>query len=87
MSHILLMLLVIGVSIFEKSILWGRLGGSVRRPTSAQVMISQFMSLSPVLGSVLTAQSLDPASDSVSISLPFPLPHMLCLCLSHKYEK
>ena len=31
---------------------------SVKRPTSAQVMISQFMGSSP--GSVLTAQSLEP---------------------------
>ena len=38
-------------------------------PTSAQVMISQFMSSSPTPGSVLTAQSLDPALDSVSPSL------------------
>ena len=32
-------------------------------------MISQFVGSSPVSGSVLTAQSLDPASDSVSPSL------------------
>ena len=42
---------------------------SVGRPASAQVMISQFVGLSPALGSVLTAQSLEPASDSVSPSL------------------
>ena len=41
----------------------------VECPTSAQVMISQLMSLSPISGSVLTAQSLEPASDSVSPSL------------------
>ena len=40
---------------------------SVKRPTSAQVMISWFTSLSPMLGSLLTAQSLEPASDSVSL--------------------
>ena len=46
---------------------------SVKRPTSAQVTISQFVSSSPASGSVLTAQSLEPASDSVSLSLcPFP---------------
>ena len=39
---------------------------SVKCPTSAQVMISQFVSSSPESGSVLTAQSLEPASDSVS---------------------
>ena len=41
----------------------------VKRPTLAQVMISQSVSLSPASGSVLTAQSLEPASDSVSLSL------------------
>ena len=42
---------------------------SVERLTSAQVMISQFVGLSPALGSALTAQSLEPALDSVSPSL------------------
>ena len=37
---------------------------SVKCPTSAQVMISPFMSSSPMMGSVLTAQSPEPASDS-----------------------
>ena len=37
--------------------------------TSAQVMISWYLSLSPALGSVLTARSLEPALDSVSLSL------------------
>ena len=37
--------------------------------TSVQVMISQLMSSSPTSGFVLTAQSLEPASDSVSPSL------------------
>ena len=36
---------------------------------SAQVMISRSVSLSPTWGSMLTAQSLKPASDSVSPSL------------------
>ena len=45
---------------------------SVERPTSAQVMISQLMGLSLALGSVLTAQSLEPPSDSVSPSLSAP---------------
>ena len=35
-------------------------------------MISQFMGSSPVSGSVLTARSLEPASDSVSPSLSAP---------------
>ena len=41
-------------------------------PTLAQVMISWFMSSSPTLGSVLTAQSLEPALDSVSPFLSNP---------------
>ena len=54
---------------------------SVKHQTLAQVMISQFVGLSPVTGSVLTAQSLEPATDSVS-SLS-ALPQLkLCLCLS-----
>ena len=53
---------------------------SVERLTSAQVMISWFTSSSPALGSVVTAQSLEPASDSVS--LPVSAPPMLMLCLS-----
>ena len=55
---------------------------SVQRPTSAQVMMSQFVSLSPRSGSVLTAQSLEPASDSVSASLSAPPLLLLCLSLS-----
>ena len=47
---------------------------SVGHPTSAQVMISQFVSSSPTLGSVLTAHSLEPALDSVSPSLSLSLP-------------
>ena len=41
---------------------------SVKWLTLAQVVVSQFVSSSPVLGSVLTAQSLEPASDSASPS-------------------
>ena len=47
----------------------------VERPTSAQVTISPFLSLSSDWGSVLTAQSLVPALDSVPPSLSLPLPH------------
>ena len=55
----------------------------VERPTVAQVMISQFTSLSSTSGSVLTAQSLELASDSVSPSLSLPSPtHALSLSLS-----
>ena len=56
---------------------WG--AQSVECLTSAQVMISQSVSLSPASGSVLTAQSLEPASESVSHSLSVPPPIMLCL--------
>ena len=54
----------------------------VKRLTSAQVMISPFVSSSPASGSVLTARSLEPASDSVSPSLSAPPP--LVLFLSQK---
>ena len=56
----------------------------VKHPTSAQVMISRSMSSSPALRSVLTAQSLEPALDSVSPSLSAPPPLILCLSLSQK---
>ena len=58
---------------------------SVKRPTLAQVMISQFMSSSPASGPVLTAQSLEPASDSApSLSATPPLSLSLFLSLSLK---
>ena len=47
---------------------------SVKCLPSAQVIISQFMGLSPTSCSVLTAWSLDSASDSVSPSLSAPPP-------------
>ena len=57
---------------------------SVKRPTLAQVMISWSVSSSPASGSVLTAQSLEPASDSVSFFLcPSPA-HALFLSLSDR---
>ena len=49
----------------EEKMRGGWVAQSVKPPTSAQVMISRFMSSSPASGSVLTAQSLEPASDSV----------------------
>ena len=55
---------------------------SVERPTSAQVMILQFVSSNLASGSVLTARSLELASDSVSPSLSVPPPLALCLSLS-----
>ena len=45
---------------------------SVGRPTLTQVMVSWFVSSSPVSGSMLTAQNLEPASDSVSPPLCAP---------------
>ena len=57
---------------------------SVKLPTSAQVMISRSVSSSPASGSVLTAQSLEPVSDSVSPSLSASPLFMLCLSLSQK---
>ena len=57
---------------------------SVKRPTSAQVMISWSVSSSPMSGSGLMAQSLEPVSDSVSPSLSAPPPFMHCLSLSQK---
>ena len=55
-------------------------------PTLAQVTILPFASLSPMLGSVLTAQSLEPALDSVSPSLPAPLLLVLSLSLSLSFS-
>ena len=57
---------------------------SVKHLTSARVMISQFVPSSPTLSYVLTTQSLEPASDSVSPSLSAPPLLMLCLSLSQK---
>ena len=51
----------------------------VAHPTSAQVTIIQFTGSSPSSGSVLTALSLEPTSDSVSPSLSAP--PLLTLCL------
>ena len=55
---------------------------SVKHPTSAQVIILQFVSSSPTSGSVLTAGSLEPAWDSGSPPLSAPPLLMLCLSLS-----
>ena len=59
----------------------------VAHPTSAQVMISRFVSSSPASGSVLTAQSLELASDSVSLHLlapPLLVSVSLCLSIMNK---
>ena len=66
----------------------GCLGGSVgKRPTSAQVMISHSMSLSPTSGFVLTAQSLETALDSVFSSLSASLPPSFSLSKIKKHFK
>ena len=54
---------------------------SVERLTLGQVMISRFTSSSPASGSLLTAQSLEPASDSASPYLSASLSLLLALCL------
>ena len=60
------------------------LAQSVERQTLAQVMILQFVGSSPVSGSVLTAQRLEPASDSVPPFLSAPPLLALSLSLSQK---
>ena len=62
----------------------GTMAQSVKHPILVQVLISWFMSSSPALGSVLTAQSPEPALDPVSPSLSAPPPLSLCLTLSLK---
>ena len=68
----------------------GDLGGvwvaqSVERLTLAQVIISQFVGLSPASGSVLRFQSLEPASGSVSPPRPPPFaPLLVTVSLSLK---
>ena len=57
---------------------------SVKHPTLAQVMISRLVSSSLALGSVLTAQSLEPASYSVFPSLSVPPPLVLSFSLTRK---
>ena len=55
---------------------------SAKCSTSAQVRISWSLSSSPASGSVLTSQSLEPASDSVSPSLSAPPLRSLARSLS-----
>ena len=63
---------------------------SIKHLTSAQVMISPFVGSGPASGSVLTAWSLQPASDSVSPSLsalpPLALSPSLSLLLPCSYS-
>ena len=53
----------------------------VKRPPSGQVMISQFVGLSPASGSVLTAQSLE-LLWILCLPLSLPLPHSYSVSLS-----
>ena len=55
---------------------------SGKHPATAQVMIAGFVGLSPVLGSLLAAQSLEPMSDSMSLPLSCSLSVSLSLSLS-----
>ena len=67
----------------------GERAGVARSEPLAQVMMSPFVSSSPAAGSVLMAESLEPALDSVSPSLcPSPT-HTLSVCLSlkNKHQK
>ena len=67
---------------------WGAwVAQSVKRLTWAQVTISLLMSSSPAAGSVLTARSLEPTSDSFSISLPLPCLCSVCLSVSLSQNK
>ena len=57
---------------------------SVKCPTLAQVMISQFVGSSPTL----TAQSLEPASIlCLPLSLPLACSHSVSLSLKNKHKK
>ena len=63
--------------------MWGAwVAQSVEHLTSAQVMVSRFMGSSPTSGSVPTAWSLEPVSDSVSSSLSVSASPLLTLCQS-----
>ena len=62
--------------------MWGAwVAQLAERRTSAQVMISPFVSSSPASGSVLTAQNLDGACLGFCVSLSL-CPSLLTLCLS-----
>ena len=64
---------------------WRLVARLVKHPTSAQVVISRSVSSSPASGSGLTAQSLEPVSDSVlPLSLPLPRSCSVSLCPKNK---
>ena len=65
--------------------MWGAwVAQLVQWPALTQVMIWWFVSSSPTLGSLLTAQSLEPAMESVSPSLSAPPLLALSLSLKNK---
>ena len=66
---------------------WGTWAAqSVKQLTSAQVLISQFVSSSPASGSGLTARSLEPASDSF-LPLSLPLPNSCSVSIKNTHQK
>ena len=74
--------------LFFKTIQGTWVAQSVKHLTSVQVMISRFMSSSPVSGSVLTVQSLlGILFHSLSAPLLFLYAHMLARSLSLKISK
>ena len=76
---------IITIYFLKRSVFWGAwVAQSVECPTSAQIMTSQFMSLSPTSGSVLTARSLETALDSVSPSLSLLFPHSCSVSLKKR---
>ena len=67
-------------NLFKSLSSWGACTPQLVRPSAlARVVISRFVSSSLMLGSGLTAQSLEAASDSVSPSLPLPCSHSVFL--------
>ena len=72
-----------GVQSSIKTSVWGRLGGSVKPPTSAGSRChGRFMSLSPTSGSLLSAQSL-----LWILCLSLSLSLSLCPSLTHALSK
>ena len=73
------------LSTFEMNAAWGAwVAQLVKHLTSAQLMISRFVGSSPASGSVLTARSLEPASDSVCLCVSLSaLPFLHSVSVSH----
>ena len=74
--------------LYKEILWWGPwVAQLIKHLTLAQVMISRSVGSSPMSGSVLTARSLEPASDSVSPSLSAPPLLVLSLSLSLSLSK